>query len=72
MNSSAGDDELKSKSHITKMIPVGLWHVTTEGDCEGRSVKDLGYHKGHIIDIAHKLSGENYYSLHFEAGVFKS
>lgn len=35
--------------------PVGLWKVTTEGDCEGKSTKDLGTYEGHIVDIARKL-----------------
>lgn len=45
--------------------PVGMWKVITEGDCEGKSVKDLGIHKGHVSDIAHKLSGYSMYKLHF-------
>lgn len=44
----------------------GLWHVTTEGDCEGRSTKDLGVHEGHLDDIAFALAGACYYSLRFE------
>lgn len=46
--------------------PVGLWKVTTEGDCEGRSTKNLGIHRGHIADIAHRLGGHNMYSLNFQ------
>ena len=46
--------------------PNGVWNVTTEGDCEGRTTKQLGVHVGHITDIAYYLRGESYYSLHFE------
>ena len=49
-----------------KGSPIGLWKVTTEGDCEGRTTKNLGVHEGHIVDIAKKLSGEAYYVLRFE------
>ena len=44
----------------------GLWHVTTEGDCEGRTTKDLGVHEGHLDDIAFALASAAYYSLHFK------
>jgi hypothetical protein len=45
--------------------PTGLWKVTTEGDCEGRSTKDLGIHEGHIADIAFALSNQVFYKLCF-------
>lgn len=45
--------------------PVGLWKVTTEGDCEGRTTDNLGFHRGHIVDIAHRLGGHTMYSLNF-------
>lgn len=45
--------------------PVGIWHVTTEGDEEGRSTRDLGVHEGHVVDIAKKLSPRVFYSLEF-------
>ena len=44
----------------------GLWKVTTEGNCEGKLIKVLGIHEGHIDEIAKSLSGSCYYSLHFE------
>lgn len=46
--------------------PVGWWEVTTEGDCEGRTIKRLGIHEGHIADIAAKLANQVGYSLSFE------
>lgn len=43
-----------------------FWKVTTEGDCEGRSVRDLGMHFGYIDDIAFALADQSYYSLCFK------
>ena len=45
----------------------GTWHVTTEGDCEGRSTRDLGTHTGNIDDIAFALASQAYYGLHFNS-----
>ncbi len=45
--------------------PVGIWEVTTEGDCEGRSMRTLGIFKGHYCDIALGLADKCCYSLHF-------
>lgn len=47
--------------------PYGVWQVTTEGDCEGKSVRNLGIHEGYIDDIAFALAGKEYYSLQFRA-----
>lgn len=47
------------------LTPVGLWEVTTEGDCEGRTTRHLGTFEGHVADIARLLSREAYYSLKF-------
>lgn len=43
----------------------GVWRVTTEGDCEGRSVRDLGVHEGYLDEIAFALADKVYYSLQF-------
>lgn len=43
----------------------GMWRVTTEGDCEGRSVKELGVYKGYIDDIAFALADRCCYDLEF-------
>jgi hypothetical protein len=48
------------------LSPHGVWHVTTEGDCEGRSTKDLEVHEGYIDDIAFALAGAAYYKLKFK------
>lgn len=46
----------------------GFWHVTTEGDCEGRSITDLGVFEGNIDTIALALADRcYYYSLYFTA-----
>lgn len=43
----------------------GLWSVSTEGDCEGRSTTYLGVHKGFLDEIALHLADKAYYSLKF-------
>jgi hypothetical protein len=43
----------------------GIWEVTTKGDCEGKTPKNLGTYKGHIDEIALYLANKCYYSLHF-------
>ena len=45
--------------------PVGFWEVSTEGDCEGRSMRRLGIFNGHFCDIAFGLADKCCYSLHF-------
>lgn len=47
--------------------PMGTWKVTTEGDCEGRSVQDLGIFTGYVDEIALALADRCYYSLEFTA-----
>jgi hypothetical protein len=51
-----------------KTIPsaYGTWNVTTEGDVEGRSTRQLGTHTGFIDDIAFKLADQAYYGLRFD------
>ncbi|WQZ49413.1 hypothetical protein Z3_97 [Bacillus phage Z3] len=60
---------IKEKEDRKKPIPFnpeGVWEVTTEGDCEGRSVRRLGTYEGHILDIVRQLAGQAYYQLTFE------
>lgn len=45
--------------------PVSVWKVETEGDCEGRSIKDLGVWQGHVAEIAFHLAGKSHYELKF-------
>ncbi len=44
----------------------GTWDVTTEGDCEGRSTKDLGRFIGYVDEIALRLASKAYYGLCFK------
>jgi len=44
----------------------GTWVVTTEGDCEGRSIRNLGTHTGWLDTIALNLAKNVYYSLRFK------
>lgn len=46
--------------------PYGVWSVTTEGDCEGKTTRELGTYEGYIDEIAFDLAGHCYYSLHFK------
>lgn len=48
-----------------KLSPIGWWQVTTEGDCEGWSVKQLGTYYGHLAEIAFHLADKAYYCLTF-------
>jgi hypothetical protein len=52
---------------MTNTLPsYGIWHVTTEGDEEGRTTRDLGVHEGYIDDVAFALASRQFYSLDFE------
>jgi len=44
----------------------GYWKVHTEGDVEGRSIKNLGYHEGFLDEIALNLAPKATYALTFE------
>lgn len=43
-----------------------IYKVTTEGDCEGRSIRTLGYCTGDIRDIEAYFKNEKAYSLSIE------
>lgn len=43
----------------------GIWKVTTEGDCEGKTTRNLGIYEGNISDIAFYLKNKCEYSLRF-------
>jgi hypothetical protein len=49
----------------TNNNPFGLWKVSTEADCEGRSMKHLGYYEGYVDVIAKGLSSLACYNLYF-------
>jgi hypothetical protein len=44
----------------------GFWHVTTEGDCEGRTTRDLGTHEGFFDEVAFALGDKAYYGLRLD------
>ena len=48
-----------------KYTNYGTFKVTTEGDCEGKSVRDLGVHTGYIDEIAFALADKCFYTLCF-------
>ena len=48
------------------MNVYGTWSVTTEGDCEGKSVSRLGSYEGYIDEIALHLAEKCYYTLNFK------
>lgn len=50
----------------------GTFKVTTEGDCEGKSIRDLGVHTGFVDEIAFALADKCYYTLHFSLAEPKS
>lgn len=43
-----------------------IYNVKTEGDCEGRTMRSLGYFEGSIQDIALFLADQCAYKLQFE------
>ena len=43
----------------------GTFKVTTEGDCEGKSIRDLGVYTGYIDEIAFALADKCFYTLCF-------
>ena len=52
---------------LQKLKPFGYWSVTTEGDVEGRTTKNLGTFHGYIDEIAFHLADKCYYGLQFKA-----
>jgi hypothetical protein len=60
--------DIWNKMQDTVGPPEGIWKVTTEGDCEGRTTKQLGTFKGHVADIAIALASQSCYGLRFEQG----
>ena len=62
---------VKAKPVVNPYLnPVGVWRVTTEGDVEGRTTKDLGIWQGHVCNIAFQLAHKAYYTLGFRAAQF--
>lgn len=42
-----------------------IWKVCTEGDCEGKTIKNLGTFRGNIVEIAKALASKSFYQLRF-------
>jgi len=40
-----------------------IYHVTTEGDCEGRTTRTLGYASGALVHIEEFFNNQKTYSL---------
>ena len=51
------------KINYTK--PYGIWKVTTEGDEEGRTTRELGVYEGYVDEIAFNLRRMAGYGLTF-------
>lgn len=51
---------------VVKFNEYGLWSVSTEGDCEGNTLRQLGVYRGHIDEIAMALANQAMYSLKFK------
>ncbi len=59
-------EPIKSPNFPKSVDPTyGVWIVSTEADCEGRSAKRLGIYEGHIDEIALHLADKAMYSLFF-------
>lgn len=52
-------------------MTTSVYHITTEGDCEGRTTKSLGYFSGDLETILLHLAKSSYYSLKVEEIVVK-
>ena len=48
------------------MNNYGIWNVTTEGDCEGRTMKNLGVWEGYVDEIAFELADKCFYKLYLK------
>lgn len=48
------------------MDGYGLWEVSTEGDCEGKSIQRLGIFRGYLDKIAFALAEKAMYTLMFK------
>lgn len=59
-------EPIKSPNFPKPVDPTyGVWIVSTDADCEGRSAKRLGIYEGHIDEIALYLADKAMYNLFF-------
>lgn len=54
-----------TETHSIDLSAEHWWRVTTEGDIEGRTLKNLGRHYGTLYEVARKLSGAACWKLDF-------
>jgi len=52
-------------NHEIDLSQPHWWKVTTEGDIEGRTIRDLGLHHGTLQEVADKLAGQCSWVLSF-------
>lgn len=50
----------------SSLLNERLWEVSTEGDIEGRSIKNIGIFMGNLLEIAKRLRGMPVYQLYFK------
>ena len=60
------NSDFNHKDILDYCNPYGTWRVTTEGDCEGRTIKQLGVHTGYVDEIAFALGSQGGYKLQFQ------
>ena len=53
-------------NELKRYDAYGTWTVTTEGDVEGRTTRNLGTFTGFLDEIAFHLADKCYYSLQFK------
>lgn len=58
--------EMEKNMNRKEYTNYGTFNVTTEGDCEGRSIKNLGTYTGYIDEIAFALADKCCYTLCFK------
>lgn len=46
--------------------PKIMWTVSTEGDCEGKSIRQIGTFQGALTDLVKTLAGHACYKLYFK------
>ena len=59
-------EDIVGYKSFAKYSPIGWWKVTTEGDCEGRTINTIGTFYGHVAEIAFANRLQSGYSLCFE------
>lgn len=63
---SLTETRVVTETHSIDLSAEHWWKVSTEGDVEGRTTKNLGTHHGTLYEVARKLSGSASWKLSFE------